>query len=781
METADVPGRREFLISKVWLQAVVLVVLCGFFVLGLLAYRTYMAHPPVPKRVIGPSGDVLFTGTDISQGQQVFLHNGLMEYGSVFGHGAYLGPDYTADYLRRAADSVRQSYGGATSDAAARRTIEDMRANRYDSSTGTLRFSTAESAAFRQLVPYYTRFFSDPKSEHGLRPNAITNRKQLRQLTAFFAWTAWAAAAKRPGHDYSYTNNWPSEPRVDNKPTANVIVWSVLSLIALLGGIGLLFGAFGRWGRLLGWHGREQATLSFRAPGDVALTPAQRATAWFFFVMAALFLIQTFVGAASQHYRAEIDNFFGFDLARWFPYNLMRTWHVQLAIFWVATSFVAAGIFLAPMIARREPKHQGKLAFALLGALAVVVFGTLIGSYLALHGHLQNLAANWFGLQGFEYLDLARLWQILLTVGLVVWVFMLWRVLRRRLAAEHPGNMPWLFFLAACAIPAFYAVGLIARTGDNFTTTEFWRFWVVHLWVEDFLELFTTVMVAYMFVLLGVVRERIALTVVFLDIVLYSVGGVIGTMHHLYFSGEPAEHMALGAFFSAAEVIPLTFLTVEAWSFLQLGAQQESRSQMPFPHRWAVMFLVAVGFWNFLGAGIFGFLINLPIVSYYEIGTALTANHGHAAMMGVYGMLALGLAMFCLRYLIPAEKWPERWARICFWSTNLGLAWMCFATLLPLGILQLYKSVGSGYFEARQLKFLTNHTNAVIEWLRFPGDVVFIVGGAIPALYIAYLGVRYTVKHVTMDEPDDILFTEVLEPEGIGPMGAEEAAAARLV
>ena len=126
--------------------------------------------------------------------------------------------------------------------------------------------------------------------------------------------------------------------------------------------------------------------------------------------------------------------------------------------------------------------------------------------------------------------------------------------------------MPWLFFLAACAIPAFYAVGLIARTGDHFTVTEFWRFWVVHLWVEDFLELFTTVMVAYMFVLLGVVREKVALTVIFLDIILYSVGGVIGTMHHLYFSGEPAEHMALGAFFSAAEVIPLTFLTVEAWS-----------------------------------------------------------------------------------------------------------------------------------------------------------------------------------------------------------------------
>jgi nitric oxide reductase subunit B len=362
VEPGATAARREFLISKTWLQAVVLVVVCGFFVLGLLAYRTYMAHPPVPDKVVAPDGSTLFTGADISHGQQAFLNHGLMEYGSVFGHGAYLGPDYTADYLRRESNIVLARNGGAGSGTAVKRTIDELRANRYDSKTHTLTFRAGQVAAFNQLVPYYSGFFSDPSTEHGLAEHAITNTIQLRQITAFFAWTAWAAAATRPGHDYSYTNNWPPEPRVDNKPTANVIVWSVLSLIALLGGIGLLFGAFGRWGRQLGWHGREQATLSFRAPGAVALTPAQRATAWFFFVMAALFVIQTMVGAAAQHYRAEITSFFGFDLARIFPYNLMRTWHVQLAIFWVATSFVAAGIFLAPMIARREPKHQGKLA-----------------------------------------------------------------------------------------------------------------------------------------------------------------------------------------------------------------------------------------------------------------------------------------------------------------------------------------------------------------------------------------------------------------------------------
>ena len=283
---------------------------------------------------------------------------------------------------------------------------------------------------------------------------------------------------------------------------------------------------------------------------------------------------------------------------------------------------------------------------------------------------------------------------------------------------------------------------------------------MVHLWVEDFLELFTTVTVAYIFVLLGVIREKVALTVVYLDIVLYSAGGVIGTMHHLYFSGAPVQHLALGAVFSAAEVIPLTFLTVEAWHFLQLGARQEATSPTPFPHRWAVMFLVAVGFWNFLGAGVFGFLINLPIVSYYEIGTGLTANHAHASMMGVYGMLAIAMALFCLRYLIPSRHWPERLAKISFWSLNIGLAWMCFATLLPFGVLQLYHSVQSGYHEARSLKFLSTPLTNLLEWMRLPGDALFIVGGALPFLYIAWLGVRHTFRR-GREEAREVFLTEV--------------------
>jgi len=756
----EISEKRPLMISRGWIQAAAVVLIIGFFILGVLAYSTYHDEPPIPEVVKTESGSVLFTRADIMAGQHVFLGNGLMEYGSIFGHGAYLGPDFTTEYLHRAALSTIAFYGGKNSDTARSRTIQDFKTNRYDSATGILIYTDAQVHAFDECRAYYASFFGEPTTKFGLRPKAIRDPEDIRELTAFFSWSAWSASTTRPGHPYSYTNNWPPEPLVDNHATADSVVWSVLSLVVLLGGIGLMLAAYGRW-NLLGWHGREQQGLSFRAPDEVLLTPSQKACAWFFFVMAAMFLVQTLLGGATEHYRADLQTFFGIDLGRLLPFNVVRTWHLQLALFWVVTAFLAAGIFLTPMIGGREPRGQKLLAFGLLGALVIVVAGSLLGEFAGIQGLIRN---SWFGHQGFEYLDLGRFWQVLLSVGMVLWVVILYRGMRNRLSSEHSGNMPWIFFFSALSIPAFYAVGLLAHPASHFTTTDFWRFWVVHLWVEDFLELFTTILIAYIFVLLGVVHEPTALRVIYLDIILYSAGGMVGTMHHVYFSGEPALHMALGAFFSAAEVIPLTLLTFEAWSFLQLGTVQGARSKTAFPHYWAVMFLAAVGFWNFLGAGIFGFLVNLPIVSYYEIGTALTANHAHASMMGVYGMLSIGLALFCLRYVVPEKYWSDKAARIAFWSLNLGLAWMVFATLFPLGILQLYHSISVSYYDARTLNYIGSRANVILEWLRMPGDVVFIVGGALPMFYITFLGIRYLRKDTTAEEPKDILFTDITLP-----------------
>ena len=293
---------------------------------------------------------------------------------------------------------------------------------------------------------------------------------------------------------------------------------------------------------------------------------------------------------------------------------------MQLSILWTATCSWRPAFFLAPMIAGREPRGQKWLAYGLLGALTVVVFGSLIGELLGIHGLVGDLWA-WFGNQGYEYLDLGRFWQVLLSIGLFFWVAMLFRVMRGRLRSERVGNMPWMFFLAALAIPAFYAVGLLARPDSSFPTADYWRFMVVHLWVEDFLELFTTVMVAYVFVLLGVISERVALTVIFLDIILYSVGGVVGTLHHLYFSGTPASAMALGAFFSAAEVIRLTFRTSRRGASCSSGRSRVALA-LAFPAPLGGDVPGRGGVLELPRAGILGSSYNLPIVSYYEIGTA---------------------------------------------------------------------------------------------------------------------------------------------------------------
>jgi nitric oxide reductase subunit B len=758
-------------LGKGWAQGVALVMIFGFTVMGILVYRSYTASMPTPDRAVSDSGQVLFTEADITHGQELYQARGLMQYGSVLGHGAYLGADYTADYLRQAADNVADQLRAQGVDQIHDRVVEQFRTNRFDPKTKTLTFTAEQARAFDDIRAHYAAYFGEDSTKYGLLPHMITDPAEIHDLTAFFAWTAWASSAERPGHNYSYTNNWPAESRVDNGPTAQLITWSVLSLVMLLGGIGILFAVYGRWSQNLGWNGTETGSLSFRQPGEVALTRSQRAAIWIFAVVSLLFLAQTLLGGAIEHYRAELSDFYGLDLARLLPFNLARTWHVQLSLFWTAAAFLAGGVFLLPFIARREPRRQHWLVYGLLAALVVVVVGSLVSEALSIFGVIPEgtlLSQQW------EFLDLPRLWQILLIAGLFFWIVIVFRGIRTRLRGESKMNLPWMFFFTGLAIPAFYAVGLLAGTDTHYSVADFWRFWVVHLWVEDFLELFTTVMVAYIFVLLGVVRPKIALGVIFLDIILYSAGGVIGTMHHLYFSGTPVEHMALGAFFSAGEVIPLTFLTVEAWTFLQLGSRQQGGDK-PFPHRWAVMFLVAVGFWNFLGAGIYGFLINLPIVSYYQIGTALTANHAHGAMMGVYGMLAVGLAMFAFRYAIPAEKWPEKWAMVSFWSMNLGLLWMTFATLLPLGVLQLYHSVNDGYYEARSLGYITKPGNALLEWLRMPGDLILIAGGVLPFIYIAFTALRHLRSGPVTDDneelPEDALYTVVAaEPAaGKGP------------
>jgi nitric oxide reductase subunit B len=246
-----------------------------------------------------------------------------------------------------------------------------------------------------------------------------------------------------------------------------------------------------------------------------------------------------------------------------------------------------------------------------------------------------------------------------------------------------------------------------------------------------------------MFVQMGLVTTLTATRLVYLDAILYLAGGIVGTGHHWYFTGQGTLNMGLASCFSALEVIPLTLLTLDAWDFIRLKDQNCEDCHQPLAahQKWAIRFLIAVWVWNFVGAGVFGFLINLPIVSYFEMGTSLTANHGHAAMFGVFGMLALGVVFFCLRAIRGDSPWKraERFVRIGFWGVNIGLGLMIVLDLFPGGVLQLWDAIHNGYWHARRLTFLMGGLYHTLEWIRMAADLTFLFVGAVPLAWAVLL------------------------------------------
>jgi len=745
-------------LSPWWVRAVLIVMALGFAGLIAITLLAYRNAPPIPTQVTNPAGSLQFSGDDIAEGQAVFLKYGLMANGSIWGHGAYLGPDYAAEALHRMGEVTAQSIAQArhqqpvsdltpSQQAAVRAeaTVE-LKTNRYDPATGVLQLTASQAAAHGELIEHWTRYFHDPALNGGLSADLITDRTELRQFTAFVSWAAWASVATRPGEDYSYTNNFPYDPSVGNRPIAGALFWSALSLAVLLAGIAVVLLAFGKFD-YLGWVTRGHKVRPQLLPGQSS--DGQKALVKFFVVVAVLLLGQTLVGGGVAHYRADPGGFYGFDLERIFPSNLLRTWHLQLAIFWIATAYVAAALFLGRSLRKDEPRGLAAMTHGLFAAFALVIGGSLLGEWL---GISQVLGDWWFwlGNQGWEYLELGRVWQYLLVAGLFAWFALLWTLVRPH-ALANPTVRPIvrMFLVAAIAIPLFYIPALFIGAKANYTVVDTWRFWIIHLWVEGFFEFFATTVVALTFFQLGLARRNVALRVIYLDAILYFLGGLMGTGHHWYFTGQSNFNMALSALFSALEVVPLTLLTLDAWDFVRTtrGERDAAGKAIEIPHKWAFYFLMAVGFWNFVGAGMLGFLINLPIVSYYEIGTLLTPAHGHSAMMGVFGMLGIALMVFVLRQTSDDTRWPaiEKYVRVAFWGTNGGLALMVGLSLFPSGLLQLWDVLHNGYWHARSLDYIGSERSHLLEWMRMPGDVVFIVFGAVPLVIAsikAYLGVR---------------------------------------
>jgi nitric oxide reductase subunit B len=736
-------------VKRLWILLAI-VLIFGFTVLGWVGSRIYQDMPPIPERIVTSEGQLVAPEGAIRKGQAVWQTLGGMEVGSIWGHGSYVAPDWSADWLHRECQLMLDDWAqaeharpyadlGAELQAALRERLRlTLRANRYDSATRTLTIEPVRARAFEANQKYFAAVFSQGRPEYALPRGTVSDPERLRQLSAFFFWTAWASAAYRPGDTISYTSNWPHEPLIGNVPTAEAVVWTGVSILLLLGGIGFIV-----------WY---YAALPAPAALDAAptrdpmvgliATPSQRATMKYFVVVAALFLVQILAGTVVAHYGVEGDGLYGIPLSRLLPYSLTRTWHVQLGLFWIATSWLAAGLFIAPLIGGGEPNGQRVGVNLLFVALVVVVVGSMAGEYLSIHGRLSDAAAFYWGHQGWEYLDLGRVWQALLFLGLLIWLVLMLRAIWPALAAkDERRDLVVMFALSAGAIALFYGAGLMYGRHTHISMVEYWRWWVVHLWVEGFFEVFATTVIAFLFARLGLLSAGLAARAALLAAILYLAGGIIGTNHHLYFSGTPTAALAWGATLSALEVVPLVLIGYQAMKDLKISR----RTEWARKYRWPIYFFIAVGFWNLVGAGLFGFMINPPIALFYMQGLNTTAVHAHAALFGVYGMLGLGLTLMCLRALQADREWKEGLLKFSFWAMNGGLMAMIILSLLPVGLLQTVASVKHGYWYARSSEFLGQGLMQTLRWMRAPGDTLFATGAIGFVLFVFGLGFGYSL------------------------------------
>ena len=733
-----------------WLPLLLIFIISAAGVI-MVGVHTYTEAPPIPT-YISVKEEVVFSKDDIMNGQIVFQKYALMEYGSMFGDGADRGPDFTAEALHLISQYMKDYYqskfqdnvnSGLLKKGIAEQVKIELKANRYNSNNNNVSLTEGQVYAANELQQYFEQKFINPNSVGSFSPAGyISNKSEIRSLTAFFFWGAWVCGVQRPGELYSYTHNWPYDPSAGNIPSPAIILWSIIGSLGLILGLGLVLYYHGKLDKL-----DDQAYTNkarpFMTRGEVQRfqpDAVQKATYKFFYVAILLFAVQVLAGILTVHDFVGFVHFWRFNISALLPITVTRSWHVQLSLLWISACWIGASFFMMSLISPQQPKSQVKLMNIIFWLTVLLVAGSFAGIFLGPKGIIPKYW-YWLGHQGWEYVELGKLWQVMLAVVFIIWAIALYRGVKPVMKLKQPWALPnWLVY-ASFSIILLLISGFIATPKTNFVIADFWRWMVVHMWAEAFFEVFTTVLIGYFMVLMGLVSRQAAIRVIYLATLLFLGSGLLGISHNFYWNAKPVGTMALGSVFSTLQVVPLVLLTLEGWRFRKLPQVLENRNAINkdtssrFGFSEVFLFLVGVNFWNFFGAGVLGFIINLPIANYYEHGTYLTVNHGHAALMGVYGNLAIAAVLFCCQLLFKAEWWRPRLIRTVFWSINVGLLLMVFLDLFPVGIWQFKTVTEQGLWYARSSSFIESTGFQTFTWLRIVGGSLFTLGGVTPLVW----------------------------------------------
>ena len=738
MERERIDQHAEDPVSNVLKWVLLVIAIASFAILGWTTKLTYESAPPFPDRFVTADGAVLMSAADIVSGKAGFQKADLMDYGSLYGMGSYFGEDYTAANLVRLAalteaDIAKTRTGKALSDLMTEEQASVKAAMQAELQGVDLTKQVAVipdhlAAAIARLRGEIVQTLLHHDFAKGWTQAYSLDQRSAEQTADFLIYSSLTTVARRPGVAWSWTQNWPFEPLVGNTPTTSTFRWTWISFCFTFFAFGAVLFIYQRF-----LNDPDQAPMDPVLARFRPLTASQRRVGKYFLVVAGVLLLQILVGSIMAHYYSDRASFYGIAVDRFLPFNFLRDVHIQSPIVWIGLSWIGAALFLAPAISGGEPKGQGFLVDVLFWVTLLIVVGALVGNYLGIMGYIGE-GWFWFGNQGLSYIQLGRAWQIGFFAGLAIWSILVFRALwptrttliqatrqfwSGRIRLEH------LIWASTVNIALLYVFGMIPLTGieKSFTISDFWRWWVVHLWVEQSFEFFAAAMSAYLLMAVGLVSRQLAERSVYLALILIFLGGVLGTGHHLYWAGEPGLWVPMGTMFSFIEVLPLVLLILEA-----IQQRQLIKDDREFKYGLAYTYIIGAAFWNFVGAGVFGGgTLNAPLINYYEHGTFLTLNHAHTALFGAFGLLGIGLIYFCLRYA-AADRYPfgEKLGRWAFWLYNSSLVlWIVF-NFFPIGWPQLDAVFEHGLAYARSQDFY--NTTLFWQWMRMPGDIVFALG-----------------------------------------------------